>query len=239
MSTTTQGGGAVSHPAPTAARDRLRIVMLACGPLSALVYIGWHELAAVQWEGYSRISNAISELHLTGSPSKWMLDPWEGLVYNALVVAFGVGIWRSAYGSRALRVIGSLQILSGATIPFWLLFGEASLTAHLILVVVGILTWLGSMGFGAAALGRRFRIYSLVTLAVVVTFNALAIAYAPEVSAGEPTPWIGLYERIAFSAYFLWLSVLAVALWRRQSIGDRSGSLEDGKRVSAFPTASV
>jgi len=185
MSTTTQGGGAVSHPAPTAARDRLRKVLLACGPLSALVYIGWHELAAVQWEGYSRISNAISELHLTGSPSKWMLDPWEGLVYNALVVAFGVGIWRSAYGSRALRVIGSLQILSGATIPFWLLFGEASLTAHLILVVVGILTWLGSMGFGAAALGMRFRIYSLVTLAVVVTFNALAIVYAPEVGAGN------------------------------------------------------
>ena len=45
--------------------DRLRRVFLACGPLSALVYIGWHELAALQWEGYSRISNAISELHLT------------------------------------------------------------------------------------------------------------------------------------------------------------------------------
>jgi hypothetical protein len=74
------------------------------------------------------------------------------------------------------------------------------------------------MGLGAAAFGRRFRFYSLVSLAAVVVFNALAIAYAPEVDAGEPTPWIGLYERIAFSAYFLWLSVLAVALWRRQGI---------------------
>ena len=134
--------------------DRLRRVFLACGPLSALVYIGWHELAALQWEGYSRISNAISELHLTGAPSKWMLDPWEGLVYNALVIAFGIGVWRSAEGSRALRAIGGLQILSGATFPLWLLFGEASLAAHLVLAVVGILTWLGSMGFGAAAFGR-------------------------------------------------------------------------------------
>jgi hypothetical protein len=182
------------------------------------VYIGWHELAALQWEGYSRISNAISELHLTGAPSKWTLDPWEGLVYNALVIAFGIGVWRSAEGSRALRAIGGLQILSGATFPLWLLFGEASLAAHLGLAVVGILTWLGSMGLGAAACGKRFRVYSLVCLAVVVMFNALALAYAPAVDAGEPTPWIGLYERIAFGAYFLWLSVLAVALWRRRSI---------------------
>jgi len=29
---------------------------------------------------------------------------------------------------------------------------------------------------------------------------------------------IGLYERIAFSAYFLWLSMLAVALRRRRSV---------------------
>lgn len=75
-----------------------------------------------------------------------------------------------------------------------------------------------------------------MTLAVVVIFNALAIAYAPHVSAGEPTPWIGLYERIAFSAYFLWLTVLAVGLWRRQPIADLRGNLADGKRASSLPT---
>ena len=125
-----------------------------------------------------------------------MLDPWEGLVYNTLLIAFGIGIWRSAQGSGALRAIGGLQILSGAIFPLWLLFGEASLTAHLVLVVVDILTWLGSMRFGAAAFGKRFRYYSLVCLALVVTFNALAIAYAPEVAAGEPTPWIGLMSAL-------------------------------------------
>jgi Protein of unknown function (DUF998) len=218
MSTTARGARTPLRPALNRTGDWLRRVLVACGPLSALVYVGWHELAARQWEGYSRISDAISELHLTGAPTKWMLDPWEGLVYNALLIAFGIGVWRSAQGSRALRTVGGLQILSGAIFPLWLLFGEASLTAHLVLVVIGILTWLGSMGFGAAAFGRRFRLYSLVSLAVVVTFNALAIAYAPEVAAGEPTPLIGLYERTAFSAYFLWLSVLAVALWRRRSV---------------------
>jgi hypothetical protein len=79
------------------------------------VYIGWHEIAALQWEGYSRVSNAISELELTGSPSKWVLDPRRGIVYNTLVIAFGTGVWRSAYDKRALRVVGGLQILAGAT----------------------------------------------------------------------------------------------------------------------------
>jgi hypothetical protein len=92
------------------------------------------------------------------------------------------------------------------------------------------------MGFGAAAFGKRFRVYSLVTLVVVVTFNALAIAYAPQVSAGEPTPWIGLYERIAFSAYFLWLSVLAVVFWRRPTNKDGDGPPEDRKRARPSDT---
>ena len=50
---------------------------------------------------------------------------------------------------------------------------------------------------------------------------------------GEPTPWIGLYERIAFSAYFVWLSVLAVALWRRQANGPRDEAA--GDRMQAPP----
>ena len=78
------------------------------------------------------------------------------------------------------------------------------------------LAGLWRLGFGAAALGKRFRIYSLVSLAVVVAFNALALSYAPEVNAGQPTPFIGLDERIAFATYFLWQLVLAVALWRRR-----------------------
>ena len=102
MSTTARGARTPLRPAPNRTGDWPRGVLLACGPLSALVYVGWHALAALQWEGYSRVSNAISELHLTGAPSKWMLDPWEGLVYNALLIAFGIGVWRSAQGSRAL-----------------------------------------------------------------------------------------------------------------------------------------
>ena len=157
---TANHGAPTRPPAPiTKTGDRLRMVLLVCGPLSALVYIGWHELAALRWEGYSRISNAISELHFTGTPSNSLLDPWQGWVDSVLLAAL-IGIWLSAQGSRSLRVIGAVMIVPAAMIPLWMIFGEASIAAHLALVGVGILCWLVAMGFGAAALGKRFRIYS-------------------------------------------------------------------------------
>jgi hypothetical protein len=154
-------------------RERIRKILLACGPLSALAYVGWHELATLQWEGYSRISNAISELHLTGTPSKSFLDPWQGWVDSALLAAFGVGIWLSAQRSRSLRAIGTVMIVPAALIPLWMIFGEASLAAHLALVGVGILCWLVAMVSGAAALEKSSRIYSLASLALVVGSFAL------------------------------------------------------------------
>ena len=182
-----------------------------------------------------RISNSISELQLTGTPTKSLLDPWEGWVYSALSFAFGVGIWLSAQGSRSLRVVGALMILPAAASPLWLLFGEANLAAHLALAVMGIGGWLGAMGFGAAALGKRFRIYSLVSLGLVVGFFALGFSYVPEANAGQPTPFLGLFERIGFSAYFVWLTVLAAALWRRPTIKDRDDAdLEDRTRAPAL-----
>jgi hypothetical protein len=192
-------------------------------------YVGWRELAvALRWEGYSRIANAISELQLSGSPTKSFLDPWEGWVYSGLVAAFGLGVWLSAEGRWSLRAVAIAMVMPLATAPLWVLFGEASLAAHLGLVLVGIGTWLAAMGFAAATLGKRFRNYTLLTLAVVVVFNGLALSYAPAVDAGRPTPFIGLDERIAFTAYFVWQAVLAVVLWRSGSVRARA-TVEQGR----------
>jgi hypothetical protein len=45
--------------------------------------------------------------------------------------------------------------------------------------------------FGAAAFGRRFRLYSIVTLVILVVFGVLTFRDAPGVGANLPTPWIG------------------------------------------------
>jgi hypothetical protein len=206
---------------PADTREKVRKALLMGGPLSVLTYVGWAELAAQQWGAYSRITNAISELSLPDAPSADFLQPWEFIAYHVLVIAFGVGVWQSARDSRALRVVGALQVLAGATFPFWLLFGEA-LAAHMLLSALAVLAWLGSLAFGAAALDRRFRIYSLVSLAVVLVFNALAATYVPEAAAGEAMGAIGLFERIAFSAYFSWVVVLTVILWGRRAGSETS-----------------
>jgi hypothetical protein len=41
-------------------------------------------------------------------------------------------------------------------------------------------------------------------------------SYASEVQANEPTPWVGIYERISAYGYELWIAVLAMTLWRHQ-----------------------
>jgi hypothetical protein len=198
---------------PADSGERARKTLVACGPLSALIYVGWAELAALQWDDYSRITNAISELSLPSAPSAGFLQPEEFIVYHVLVIAFGAGVWLSSQHSQALRVVGALQTLAGATFPFWLAFGD-NLAAHMTLSALAVLAWLGSMAFSAAALSKRFRVYSLISLAAVLVFNALAAMYVSEAAAGEALGIIGLFERIAFSAYFLWVVVLTVILWR-------------------------
>ena len=71
-----------------------------------------------------------------------------------------------------------------------------------------------------------------MSIATVVPSFALGLSYVPEANAGQPMPF-GLEERIGFSAYFLWMIVLAVALWRRPTIEERDGDLEDRTRASA------
>jgi hypothetical protein len=218
-------------PATAGSREKVRKALVSCGPLSVLTYVAWAELAALRWDAYSRIANAISELSLPDAPSADFLQPWEFIAYHVLVMAFGAGVWQSARDSRALRVVGALQVLAGATFPFWLVFGEA-LAAHMALSALAVVAWLGSLAFGATAFDRLFRLYSLISLAFVLVFNALAAMYVPEAAAGEAMGAIGLFERLAFSAYFLWIVVLAVILWRRGAGSETSEPRTDRQRRS-------
>lgn len=70
------------------------------------------------------------------------------------------------------------------------------------------------MGFGAAALGNRFRIYTIIILATLVLFGALAGVEAPNIGKNVATPWIGVWERINIGVFMVWVIVLAIALLR-------------------------
>ena len=71
-----------------------------------------------------------------------------------------------------------------------------------------------AIGFGAAACGKRFRLYSIATTVILVACGALTGTEAPQLQANLPTPWIGVWERISIFVYMLWQGVLAINLMR-------------------------
>jgi hypothetical protein len=198
-------------------------VLLACGVASSAVYGVAHDvLAAMLYPGYSPFSQAVSELSSIGAPTRAAVSV-VSLMSDLLLIAFGIGVWQSAKGNRPLRVTGGLLIAYGATWPLWLPFpitprGESDTTpaGHIILGAVMVLLMLSAIGFGAAALGKGFRLYSLVTLAAVLVFGALNFVYVDRVAAAEPTPWLGVVERITIGVWLLWVAVLAVVMLRAQ-----------------------
>ena len=214
----------------------LKKTLLVCGILSSLLYVGMTVFIAMQWEDYSSASQTISELSAIDAPTRslWML-PAE--FYTALVTAFGWGVWISAGRLRALRIVGGLLMVYGALGLVWpfapmhlreaLAAGGGTLsdTMHIVLASVTVSLMLLAMAFGAAAFGSRFRLYSIVSLAILVVFGALTFLDAPGIAANLPTPWIGVWERIFMGVFLFWVAVLAVALLRIGDTRDAPGTM--------------
>ena len=201
----------------------IRKILLTCGILSSLLYIAMNVFVAMQWEGYNSASQTVSELSGIGAPTRPL---WVslGIVYTLLVAAFGCGVWATARQNRPLRVLGGLMVAYGVIGLAWppmhlrevLAAGGATLTdtMHIVFTMVTVLLMLLAMGFGAAAFGKRFRLYSIATIVILLAFGALTGLDAPRIQANLPTPWVGVWERINISVFLLWVVVLAVTLLR-------------------------
>ncbi len=212
----------------------LRKVLLVCGILSSLVYAGMDVVGGTRLPSYSWCSQEFSRLSAIGAPSRplhLVLSP----IYTVLVVAFGLGVWRSADRKRSLRVIGGALIVYAIVNWTWPQFFPEDLsmpvsaltnTMHIVITVVTVLTWMLILGFAAAASGKWFRLYSIVTLLAVIVFGSLAGSQGPALAAGQPTPWLGLTERINIYSFMLWVIVLAITLLYakdRVTAGQRGG----------------
>ena len=208
-------------------------VLLVCGVLYSLSYAVANDVvAATRYAGYSRMSQAISELSATGAPTKGFLRAMLP-IWTALMIAFGIGVWKSANRMRTLRVTGGLLVAFGVIGVLWLGFPMTSRQdmvngttpandiGHIALTAVTVVLILSQIGFGAASFGKRFRVYSLLTAATVLVFGALTGMEAPKVPEGKPTPWMGLFERINLYAWLLWIAVLAVLLLRTRGEAPR------------------
>jgi len=202
----------------------VRKFSLICGILSSLLYVAMNVFIAMQWEGYSSTSQTVSELSAIGAPTRplWIL---LSTVHALLVFVFGWGI-RASTRRHSLRVVGGLMIAYGVIglawpfAPMHLRGAQLTLTdaMHIVLTMVTVLFMLASIGFGAAAFGKRFCLYSLATMVIVVMFATLTGLDVPRIAANLPTPWVGVWERIAIGVFLLWIVALAVALLRANEV---------------------
>jgi len=92
--------------------------------------------------------------------------------------------------------------------------GTLTDTLHLVWAMITGFFFMLIVGSGAAALGKRFRVYSIATMAICLACGAVTASFASQVQADLPTPWVGVWERISIAAFMAWIAVLATALLR-------------------------
>jgi hypothetical membrane protein len=205
--------------------------LLLAGIVAVGVYALGDLLSGLLYTGYSFKDQAISELTAFGSPVRPLMVTVI-LVHNLLMIAFGVGVWRSG-DRRSLRWVGPFLIAAGLVgFPTHTVFAMSSRwmeggfndTMHIILSGVFSLFVSVAVVLSAVAYRGWFRLYAIATLAVIVGFGAAA-SIAIRGIAENVTPWAGGFERIDAYAYFAWLVVLAVILLRAEKgQGSTNGS---------------
>ena len=192
--------------------------LLFSGVLASLLYIAMNIFIPPLYEGYNWITQTVSELSAVDAPTRPLWFPL-GIAYTLFIAAFGWGVFKSAGQKRSLRIVGILLIINGLIGLTWspmhqrevLAAGGGTFTDtwHLVMATVTVLLMFFSIGLGAAAFGKGFRFYSIVTILVFVVFGILTFSEAPNVDKNGSTPYIGLWERINIAAFMTWILVFA------------------------------
>jgi hypothetical protein len=197
-----------------------RKLLLVAGIVSSIYYIELNIFIPFLFEGYDIASQTISELSAIGAPTRIL---WVVLaaLYIVLFAAFGLGVLRSANGNRFIRISGILVIIYAVINVYWppmqLRGNEPALTDTLHIVWASVTLLLMMLIMGSAMMGssKKFRLYTIVTFAVFLVFGILTAMEAPGIPTNEPTPHIGIWERINIAAFMIWIIVYAKTLVAR------------------------
>jgi hypothetical protein len=172
----------------------------------------------MRWEGYDWTARMVSDLLAVSAPTRsFIVGPM--IVYNVLILGFSVGVWLSRR-NRAIGVAGILLLVYAVVSMLGLFLfpldynaEDAGATMHMVATFALIILMFLFIGFAAAGSGRAFRIYSIVTVLLILGGAAFSGMQIPRIEAGLPTPGLGLFERLNIYAMLLWVAVFALTLW--------------------------
>lgn len=194
-------------------------VLLTCGILAALLSLGTDLLAGRLIKGYSFSAQSMSELSAAGSPTRTLVIVLM-LASSALMIAFGVGVWRAVEPAVLPRIVAGLIIgnaLTGliATLFFPNRFGVRPEfgSPGVLLMFLSVLCFVLAMIFGAVAFGGWMRILSIVIPAGYILLAVLRFATAASSAAGA-AGLIGTQERTMAYSFLAWVAALAIYLLR-------------------------
>ena len=217
---------ALTSPAKSSEKI-LHKLLLSCGILSSLWYVSINIIVPMQDPDYNVASQTVSELSAIGAPTKFLWDVL-GTFYSLLIIPFGWGVWLSSGLDRKLKVAGAMILIYGFSGFFWppmhlreaIAAGEGSLTdtMHIVFTMITIALMLLMIGFGAAALGGKFRLFSIICIVIFMVFGTLTGLDSPGISTNLPTPRIGIWERINIGVFLLWVMAFAIRLFHKEEI---------------------
>lgn len=201
----------------------LQKILLYCGIIAPLLYLGTDWLAGKLLKGYSFAAHSISELSATGSPTRSLVVLLT-LAASMFMIVFGVGVWQAADQALLPRVVGGLVIgnaVAGfiAILFFPNRFGERPIfgSAGVIVMFLGVVFFVLAMVLGAVAFSGWFRIFSIAIPVAYVLLAVLRFTTAATSSARETVSLVGAQERTMAYSFLLWVMVLAVYLLQREA----------------------
>jgi hypothetical protein len=196
-----------------------KAMLLYCGVLAGILYVAADIGISLSDPGYSYRDQTVSELSAIGSETRSLaLAPF--FLHAILVAAFGLGVWRVASTQPAMRIpaaafttLGILDMMAPWT-PMHIRGAIPSLTdaMHIVLTMASVLMIVTAMVSVRYAAGRGFRLYTDLSLALLLVAGAMSGLQSPGIPLNLVTPWLGVIERTCIYAFMLWMVVFAIVL---------------------------
>ena len=203
----------------------VRRFLLACGIISSLLYVFMNVYIPTQYPGYNMASQTVSELSAIDAPTRTLWVSF-GIIYSILLIAFGWGVWQSGKKNRLLKIAGIALIIEAFVGMFWppmhqrqvLAAGGGTLTdtLHIVWTFITVPLMMLVIGLAAAAFGKTFRWYSIITIPILMVFGILTGMDSPRMEANLATPLMGVWERIGIGANVLWVMVFSAVLFQAE-----------------------